>query len=1117
MGAVYLAEDEGTGRRVAVKLLAPELAHDERFRRRFLRETELASRLEHPNIVPVLGSGEDKGTLFLAMAYVEGSDLRKLLRGEGRLEPERALGLLEQVADALDAAHAAGLVHRDVKPGNILVASTERRERASICDFGLARHVSSVSSLTSERGFVGTIDYVPPEQIEGGKIDGRADVYSLGCVLYECLSGAAPFPRESELSVLFAHLNDRPPRITELRSELPPAFDAVFETALAKSPDQRYATCGELVHAARAALAGRTLAPRRLGRRLVQVAAVVLVFVCAAVAAVLATRGSQTPRAAAPVRALGLAPNALNLVDARTRRVTAHVQLASRRSFSNPIGDIVLTGGSAWALLASTQHLVRVDLATRKIAKRVTLPWPPGQRLAVGGGLVWVHQDLGPGVFGIDERTGKIVHRFEIGGEGIGGIAYGAGSLWLAQQSNVARVAPRNGRVLRRYPAPARWLVFADGALWAANPGSGLVTKIDPLENRIVAHAHLHPWITDLAVGGGFVWVSVTPDDAVFKLGEDDLSVQGTSIAAGRDPERISFGDGRLWIANSAANSVSMIDEVSQERMRVAAAAEPTTALYRNGVIAVAAARAPTPLPPIAGEELRISTPTDDGNYGSPDPLSYDETSQQLLYATCASLLNYPDTAGHAGTRLVPEIAAAMPAVSNGGRTYTFRIRSGFRFAPPSNERVTAETFQHSFERELSPNNHFSPGPQFASDIVGVAAYRAGKSAHISGIRASGSTLSITLVKPAGDFLTRISMSAFCPVPLSIPVHSKGYRLVPPPSAGPYYVSSVQGDRTVLLRNPNYDGVRPHRAERIVLTNDVPTDKAIALANAGAVDLLPWDFDNTSNLLLPGGVLDRREGAASRAARSGRQRFFLYGAPLVDYIVLNGARPLFRNARLRRAVNYALDRQALARSFYDAPDDQVVPAAVPGFAPGRSYPIGGPDLRAARHLAGDRPRHARLYFCGNPAQRTVASIVSSDLRRIGISVTIDQAPSCPTRYDARSRRADLILVAGLGQDERDPRPFLDQVLARDGRFGSALGTGLWTSSRFRHELERARLLRGTRRTDAFRRIVGQLMHAAPFAVYGSWIWSEYFSPKVGCKVFQGEYGVVDLGALCKHG
>jgi serine/threonine-protein kinase len=262
MGSVYLAEDEHGGR-VALKLLSPELGRDDRFRQRFLRETEVARELEHRNIVTTVASGEDDGSLYLAMAYIQGSDLRELLRRETRIEPNRAVRLVEQVGSALDSAHAAGLVHRDVKPGNILVAEEADGEHAYVCDFGLARHVSSVSSLTGERGFVGTIDYVPPEQIEGGKIDGRADVYSLGCVLFECLTGERPFERDSELSVVFAHLNEPPPSVSELRPDLPLELDSVFETALAKSPNDRYSTCGELAAAARAALEGKTFMRRK--------------------------------------------------------------------------------------------------------------------------------------------------------------------------------------------------------------------------------------------------------------------------------------------------------------------------------------------------------------------------------------------------------------------------------------------------------------------------------------------------------------------------------------------------------------------------------------------------------------------------------------------------------------------------------------------------------------------------------------------------------------------------------------------------------------------------------------------------------------------------------------
>ena len=266
MGAVYLAEDSD-GQQVALKLLSPELAHDDRFRQRFLRESRVAATLDHPNVVRTLASGEDGGVLYLAMAYVDGVDLRELLRREGRLDSERAVAIVRQAGEALDAAHAAGLVHRDVKPGNILVADGPDGEHAYVCDFGLARHVSSVGSLTGDRGFVGTVDYVAPEQIRGEKVDGRADVYALGCALYECLAGERPFERESELAVVFAHLNEPPPRLTELRPELPAAWDRVVARVLAKEPDGRYGTCGALAAAAGDALHGRT-APWRPLRRL---------------------------------------------------------------------------------------------------------------------------------------------------------------------------------------------------------------------------------------------------------------------------------------------------------------------------------------------------------------------------------------------------------------------------------------------------------------------------------------------------------------------------------------------------------------------------------------------------------------------------------------------------------------------------------------------------------------------------------------------------------------------------------------------------------------------------------------------------------------------------------
>jgi Protein kinase domain len=318
MGSVYLAEDTRRGGRVALKVLTGDLAEDDRFRRRFLRESKLAASLDHPHVVPVVDAGEEDGVLYLAMGLVEGSDLRELLRREGRLDPDRAIGLVGQAAEALDAAHVAGLVHRDVKPANILIRDEPEGEHAYVCDFGLARHLSS-SSLTTDRDLVGTIDYIPPEQIEGGDIDGRADVYSLGCVLFECLAGIRPFDRESELSVVFAHLNERPPRLSDHRPDLPEAFDEVFRTALAKSADDRYSTCEELTVAACAALDGKALARRRPRRRhlLVLTGAAAAFAAVAAVGGLVALRGSDATPTISEIAIGGLA---LGLADTEYER-----------------------------------------------------------------------------------------------------------------------------------------------------------------------------------------------------------------------------------------------------------------------------------------------------------------------------------------------------------------------------------------------------------------------------------------------------------------------------------------------------------------------------------------------------------------------------------------------------------------------------------------------------------------------------------------------------------------------------------------------------------------------------------------------------------------------------
>jgi len=252
MSVVYLAEDLRLKRRVALKLLAASFAEDGSFRDRFLRESQLAASIDHPNIVPIYEAGKTEDLLFIAMRYVEGRDLEARLQ-HGRLDPGDAIGILAQVASALDAAHSRGLVHRDVKPSNVLLdtgARPDGSDHVYLADFGITKRVSEETGTGHDGQLLGTIDYVAPEQIAGEAIDGRADVYSLGCVAYECLVGQPPFGRDSEVAVVFAHLEAEPPAPSAHRPELPAALDAVIARALAKDPQDRYPNCREFARAA---------------------------------------------------------------------------------------------------------------------------------------------------------------------------------------------------------------------------------------------------------------------------------------------------------------------------------------------------------------------------------------------------------------------------------------------------------------------------------------------------------------------------------------------------------------------------------------------------------------------------------------------------------------------------------------------------------------------------------------------------------------------------------------------------------------------------------------------------------------------------------------------------
>jgi ABC-type transport system substrate-binding protein/predicted Ser/Thr protein kinase len=1105
MGSVYLAV-AADGAQVALKLLAPQLAHDDRFRRRFLRESGLAATLEHPNIVRTVASGEDDGRLYLALEYVDGPDLRDVLRRERRLEPARAVDVVSQVAAALDAAHAAGLVHRDVKPGNVLIAIEGGREHAYVCDFGLARHVSSVGSLTGDRGFVGTVDYVAPEQIAGEPVDGRADGYALGCVLYECLTGRRPFERDSELAVVFAHLNEEPPRVTEARPELPAAFDGVVARALAKSPRERYPTCAALAAAAADALHGRVAPRRSRGRALAAGVAAMLVAAAVGIAALVAGRGDEEPVQRPE-------PGVLSVVDPDGGAVLASVREPVARGFAGAASDVVVAGGAAWLLFPAQQRLLRVDARTHAVTRRVRLPWRPLGRLAVARDWVWAGQEGGPEIARVPLAGGPI-ERFPVGDAPTIGLAAGGGTVWVASEGNIEKVIPANGGAGSRIPYEGSGrIAWAAGALLSLE-ADGVVRRLDPATGRDRARTRLDGLVADVAGGDGLVWAAIAPGRIVHGLDPRTLQVRRT-LGAGVDPERLAFAAGRLWVTDTASHEVRSLDPRTGDHRELDVGAPPAAAAYGNGTVWAATVAPPSPLPAADGPELRLSLPDD---YLTLDPAaSHSDVDEQLQTATCANLLSYPDAGGAAGGRLRPEVAAAMPTVSGDGRTWTFVIRPGFRFSPPSNEPVTAATFKHTLERAFSPKSaEGGRGPSSAPAIAGLPAFAAGRAAHISGIRARGDTLSVTLVRPSGDLPTRLSLAHLCPVPLSVPIARR-----PPgrplPSNGPYYVASHSPSRLVLLRNPGYAGQRPRHWARIVYSIGVPTSVAVALVDRGELDYLPQEYGNESPLV-PGGVLDRRDGPHSDAPRSARPRYVLASSPFLDYIVLNAGRPLFADVRRRRAVNIGIDRPALALAYRDLPGDSIVPPPVPGFAAGASYPVGGPDLALARRLLGNVRHRAVILYCtyfpfGDFDLGRIAGIVRAQLARIGIDASIVSTPQCAGRYDSGARRADLLLVTNFGSEIRDPASFLGPAL-EPGAYGAAMGPGPWATPAFRRRLDGAGALRGTARTEAYRRLERELMHAAPFVVYGTFSGGQYLSPRVGCRAANPASDLLDLVALC---
>jgi streptogramin lyase len=587
MGVVYRATHLGLERPVALKVIARELADREGFRERFLRESRLAASLDHPAVVPIFDSREVDGELIVAMRLVAGGDLRRTIDREGPLPPARAIALLGQIADALDAAHAAGIVHRDVKPHNVLVEG----DRAFLSDFGLAKALGDSGAL-SGASVVGTAEYMSPEQWRGGAVGPAADVYSLGCVLYEALTGIVPYARKD----------------ADSEPEMPAGLDAVIERAVDKDPSARYPSAGALIAAAReregAGMAATQVLSepgaggarqratvaiggdgdeeeRGSGSRLPRGKA--LAFIAAGLAAiavmvvlVLVLVGGGDGVHASPPIPIGGPPLRLAATEeaiwvtsepdgtlTRLNPESGEI-VGAPHQLGAGISGVAVGAGSVWVSDPPRGEVLRIDPQSGAVLKRIEVGGSPGP-IAFGGGNVWVADEDGAGVSSFDAKSGRVERR------GLGPqaaplrLAVGAGGLWVssAESGNVRRIDLSTLRTDPSIPVgrgPAG-VTVAHGLVWVANSRGNTVTKVDPSIHAVLGDPiEVGGRPGGIDAGSSTVWVASAAEDAVTRIDLESGERSGDPIGVGSEPGAVAVGDTAVWVADNGEGAVSRIE-----------------------------------------------------------------------------------------------------------------------------------------------------------------------------------------------------------------------------------------------------------------------------------------------------------------------------------------------------------------------------------------------------------------------------------------------------------------------------------------------------------------------------------------------------------------------------
>jgi ABC-type transport system substrate-binding protein/class 3 adenylate cyclase len=842
----------------------------------------------------------------------------------------------------------------------------------------------------------------------------------------------------------------------------------------------------------------------------------------AGLAVVLITRQTSPPPAS-PNQLAALEPG-VAIIDAETDAVINQIP---RSTIKTPV-ELWYAAGKFWVLNLEPSSLVEIDARTGAIGRTVSPSLPCCGGVAIDGDTMWMTDFERPIIAKIHIPSGREVDRFDLADQldepspdGFSSIVAADGSLWLAgkNRAQIFRVNPVNGKLQATIDHVfGSWTVAAgDGAVWGSSFGG--VDRIDTrtntaLKTDVSAGIGVGGYVT---TGGGFAWTANESKGELYEI--DQAGKVAATFETGLGARGVSFADGSIWVANQDEGTVSRVDVVTGAVTNLEFAHPVQVVAAGSGSVAVVLAPGRSyedRIQALQGTVARLfieGYQFDQGDSAN----TWTPVSTMVEQATCARLLRFTPDGG-----LEPEVAAMMPSVSDDGRTYTFTVRPGFAFSGPDAEAVTAETFRFSIERALSPRlqeGAFAPGPDVLPDLAGEKAFRAGTAEHISGLVADGDTLTITLTQPSGEFLPRLSLPFFCPVPLDTPVlpgaaardadtEDRDVDMIP--SAGPYYVAEyLQGEYINLKRNPNYGGDRTAAFDAIALREGINGGVAVSRVEDESWDGVLTVYDRVFD---PAGELATRWGPNSEPAAGGDQRYYAVPDGGVLGVVFNASRPPFSDVRLRQAVSVALDREALARAFSGQfiatlPWDSALSSS--WGPPGARAEVPQPDLATARRLA--RP-HAgaelRLVLGADCEEcRRAANSIADQLAQIGLTVRMDGVDD-PIAEALRPDTPYDFLLGASWPAAPDAAIFVDDMLLTDL-------PAPWLPDDLVSDARHLRTLSGAdRRTAAVSLVANHFGNRYPVAIFANSVAGAFFNPTIGCLSFDSQ-GTLDLVALCR--